>query len=224
MRSFRMLAVVTAAAGALALAAPAATATPVPSAPTAPSADARQSAGSTGATPSKPVIATYKGEKIDLGKGWNGARVCTEVTGGAVYCHDSVAEADAALAVIDPALAEAARTAKAAPAAASGVVLTPQATSDCGYGWACLWEHSTFSGTLLRWSQPGTKYLSDWSFRDMASSACVYRSVGDMQIYDDRTLQPDPSLNLSNGYCYDFTGLGYPYGGNWNDKVDYINL
>ncbi|MER6362547.1 peptidase inhibitor family I36 protein [Kitasatospora sp. NPDC001527] len=225
MRSFRMLAVATAAAGALALAAPAATATPAPSAPAAPSADAQQPAGSTKATPSKPVIATYKGRQIDLAKGWDGARVCTEVTGGAVYCHDSVAEADAALATIDPALARATKAAKAAaPAAAANVVLSPQATSDCGSGWACLWEHANYSGSLLRWSQPGTKYLSDWSFRDMASSACVFRSGGDLTVYDDRTLQPDPSVYLWNGNCYDFTGLSYPYGGNWNDKADYIVL
>ncbi|MET8702533.1 peptidase inhibitor family I36 protein [Kitasatospora sp. NPDC004723] len=220
MRSFRMLAVVTAAAGALALAAPAATAAPVPSAPAVPSADARQSAAPAKATPSKPVIATYKGRQIDLAKGWDGARVCTEVTGGAVYCHDSVAEADQAIATIDPALAQAA---KAAPAPASGVVLTPASPSECGSGYACLWEHSTYTGVLLRWSQPGTKYLSDWSFRDQASAACAYRSGG-MTIYDDRTLQPDPSFYVGNGSCYDLGPLPYPYGGFWNDKVDYVVL
>ncbi|WP_344344076.1 peptidase inhibitor family I36 protein, partial [Kitasatospora putterlickiae] len=194
------------------------TATP---APAAPPADAQQSAGSTKATPSKPVIATYRGQKIDLSKGWNGASVCTEVTGGAVYCHDSAAEADAALAVIDPALAAAA---KAASAGSSGVTPSPQTISECTYGFACLWEHSNFTGLILKWSQSGTKYLSDWSFGGEASSACVYRSIGNMQIYDDRPLDPDPSANLSNGSCYDFTRLAYPYGGNWNDTVDYVNL
>ncbi|MFB6892189.1 peptidase inhibitor family I36 protein [Kitasatospora sp. NPDC056327] len=219
MRSFRTLAVVTAAVGALALAAPAATATP---APAAPAVDAQQSAGPEKATPSKPVLASYRGKQIDLSKGWGGARVCTEVTGGAVYCHDSVAEADRALATVDPALA--ARAAEAPPAAASRAVPAPAGTADCGSGYACLWEHTNFSGALLRWSQPGTKYLSDWSFRDQASSACVFRSGGDLTVYDDRTLQPDPSVYLWNGNCYDFTGLSYPYGGNWNDKADYVVL
>ncbi|MER7704259.1 peptidase inhibitor family I36 protein [Kitasatospora sp. NPDC097605] len=221
MRSFRMLAVVTAAVGALAPAVPTATAAPAPSATAVPAADAQQSAGSTKATPSKPVVATYKGRQIDLAKGWSGAGVCTEVTGGAIYCHDSVAEADAAIATIDPVLAEAA---KAAPAVPADVVLSPLGTGDCGSGYACLWQHSDFTGALLRFSQPGTKYLSDWSFRDLASSACVFRSSGDMAVYDDRTLQPDPVVVLSNGYCYDFGAISYPYGGNWNDKADYVNL
>ncbi|MEV6972406.1 peptidase inhibitor family I36 protein [Kitasatospora sp. NPDC093806] len=223
MRSFRTLAVAIAAAGVLTLAAPVASAAPAPSAPAAQPSDAQPGAGSAKATPAKPVIATYRGKKIDLSQGWGGARVCTEVTGGAVYCHDSVAEADKALATVDPALAPAARTASSSSVAANGG-MSQQATSDCPSGYACLWEHANFSGVLLRWSQPGTKYLSDWSFRDQASSACVFRSSGDLTVYDDRTLQPDPSVYLWNGNCYDFTGLSYPYGGNWNDKADYIVL
>ncbi len=225
MRSFRTLAVVTAAAGALALAAPAAMATPAPSVPTAPPADAPQSAGPAKATPSTPVIATYRGKKIDLAKGWAGASVCTEVKGGAVYCHDSVAEADRALTTLDPAAALAVKAAKAAGAAAPATGgQVAQSTSDCPSGWACLWEDINFSGLLLRWSEPGTKYLSDWSFRDRASSACVFRNGGDLTLYDDRTLQPDPSVYLWNGNCYNLTSLSYPYGGSWNDKADYIVL
>ncbi|MFD0530465.1 peptidase inhibitor family I36 protein [Kitasatospora arboriphila] len=143
MRSFRMLAVATAAVGALAMAAPAAMAAPVPS------GSVQQSTGSPDKVPSKPVIATYKGKKIDLSKGWSGAKVCTEVTGGAVYCHDSLAEADKALAAIDPA---AAATAEQAPALKNDTVLSPQAIADCSYGWACLFEHSDYSGRMLRWS------------------------------------------------------------------------
>ncbi|MFE7563191.1 peptidase inhibitor family I36 protein [Kitasatospora sp. NPDC057500] len=218
MRSFRMLAVVTATAGTLVLAAPAATAAP---APTVPSTDTQQSAGSVKAAPSNPVTAFYRGQRIDLSKGWGGAGVCTEVTSGDVYCHDSVAEADAAIAAIDPALAEAA---KAAPAVPAGAGLSLQEPPTCEAGQACLWEHSNRTGNLLRWTQPGTKYLSDYGFRDMASSACVFRSSGNLAVYDDRTLQPDPLVVLSNGYCYDFVTLDYPYGGNWNDKADYVNL
>ncbi|WP_327677242.1 peptidase inhibitor family I36 protein [Kitasatospora sp. NBC_00458] len=212
MRTFRTLAAVTTVAGALALAAPAAVA--APAGPSAPASGVPESAGPTDAKPSKPVIATYRGKKIDLSQGWGSARVCTEVTGGAVYCHDSIAEADQALATIDPA----ARTARTAPAAA-GVAVSD---ADCSSGWVCIWEHSNFTGPLLRWSQFGTKYLSDWGFRDRASSACAYNSNG-ATLYDDRTLQPDPSLYLGWG-CYDLTGQGYPYGGNWNDRVDYLTV
>ncbi|GAA1083176.1 peptidase inhibitor family I36 protein [Kitasatospora arboriphila] len=215
MRSFRMLAVATAAVGALAMAAPAAMAAPVPS------GSVQQSTGSPDKVPSKPVIATYKGKKIDLSKGWSGAKVCTEVTGGAVYCHDSLAEADKALAAIDPA---AAATAEQAPALKNDTVLSPQAIADCSYGWACLFEHSDYSGRMLRWSDAGTKNLSDWSFRDQASSACVNRKSGGMTVYDDRSWQPDPEINLGNLGCYDFTAIGYVYGGNWNDKADYVRL
>ena len=84
MRSFRMLAVTTAAAGALAMAAPAAMAAPVPS------GSVQQSFGSPDQVQSKPVIATYKGKKIDLSKGWDGAQICTEVTGGALQAGTQV--------------------------------------------------------------------------------------------------------------------------------------
>ncbi|MED7954712.1 peptidase inhibitor family I36 protein [Kitasatospora sp. NPDC058406] len=212
MRTFRTLAAVTTVAGALALAAPTAVAAPADA--SAQATDVRQSADPTDARPSKPVIATYRGKKIDLSQGWGGARVCTEVTGGAVYCHDSIAEADQALATIDPASAE---TSRKAPAA--GASLTD---ADCSSGWVCIWEHSNYTGAALRWSQFGTKYLSDWGFRDRASSACAYNASG-ATLYDDRALQPDPSLYLGWG-CYDLSAQGYPYGGSWNDRVDYLTV
>ncbi|MFC8722583.1 peptidase inhibitor family I36 protein [Kitasatospora sp. NPDC057198] len=222
MRSLRTLVAVAGAAGALVLAAPTAIAAPAPSAPSAPTGPGvRQSAGPAPAAPSKPVIATYHGKRIDLSEGWAGASVCTEVPGGAVYCHDSLAEADAALPEIAPALAEAA---KAAPAVRADGLASPQAISDCTAGWACLYEHSDYSGRILRWSEAGTKNLDDWSFRDTASSACVNRSSGGMSVYDERSFLPDPWMSLGNGYCYDFTTVSYPTGGNWNDKADYVEL
>ncbi|MFD9126271.1 peptidase inhibitor family I36 protein [Kitasatospora sp. NPDC059571] len=219
MRPLRALFAVAGATGALVLATPTAMAAPVPAASAVPGV--QQSFDSPGPVPSKPVIATYKGKEIDLSKGWAGARVCTEVPGGAVYCSDSLAEADTALQTIAPAMAE---VAKKAPAVRANGVVSPHLITDCTYGWACLFEHSDYSGRMLRWSDAGTKNLSDWSFRDQASSACVNRRSGGMSVYDDRSFQPDPSLALGNGGCYDFTTIGYIYGGNWNDKVDYVEL
>ncbi|WP_405585581.1 hypothetical protein [Streptomyces sp. NBC_01190] len=80
------------------------------------------------------------------------------------------------------------------------------------------------AGARLQWSTSGTKQLDDWDFRDTASSACVNRVTGGAGVYDDRTLLPDPSLSLGNLFCYDLAQDGYPTGGNWNDKADYIEL
>ena len=105
----------------------------------------------------KPVIATYKGEKINLADGWQGAQACSEVPSGEVYCYDSAEEADQALAAIAPA---------ATRGSGSGVTsakvsgeLSPTASGDCSFGWVCLWEHGEFTGRRLQWSAKGTKQL-----------------------------------------------------------------
>jgi hypothetical protein len=85
---------------------------------------------------SKPVIATYKGEKINLADGWQGAQACSEVPSGEVYCFDSAEEADQALAAIAPAVARG-TSSGVASATASGE-FGPMASSDCFQGWVCL--------------------------------------------------------------------------------------
>lgn len=45
-----------------------------------------------------PVIATYKGKKIDLGKDWGGAMVCSEYPDLSVKCFDTDAQAGADMA------------------------------------------------------------------------------------------------------------------------------
>ncbi|MER5311531.1 peptidase inhibitor family I36 protein [Streptomyces sp. NPDC002773] len=171
---------------------------------------------------SKPVIATYKGKKIDLSQGWQGAQACSEVPSGEVFCYDTVAQADRALAALAPA-AEKGRKSAGVAAKETGQ-LGPTAASDCTYGWVCLWEHSNFSGRRLQWSAKGTKQLSDWSFRDQASSGCVNRDMQGALVYDARTAQLDPYMALGNLGCYDFTKASYPGGGNWNDKADYMEM
>ncbi|MEV5441639.1 peptidase inhibitor family I36 protein [Streptomyces sp. NPDC052644] len=171
---------------------------------------------------SKPVIATYKGKKIDLSKGWQGAQACSEMPSGEVHCYDTAAEADQALAALIPA-AEKGRKSAGVAARESGP-LGPAASSDCVFGWVCLWEHSNYTGRRLQWDLEGTKQLSDWGFRDQASSGCVNRKAQGALVYDARSAMPDPYMVMGNGYCYDFTKASYWSGGNWNDKADYIEM
>ncbi|MGW1975339.1 hypothetical protein [Streptomyces sp. NPDC001889] len=52
----------------------------------------------------------------------------------------------------------------------------------------------------------------------------VNRDMGAALVHDARTAMPDPFISLGNGYCYKFPRAGYPTGGNWNDKADYIQM
>ncbi|MGW8486907.1 peptidase inhibitor family I36 protein [Streptomyces sp. NPDC055886] len=100
----------------------------------------------------------------------------------------------------------------------------PAAIGDCAPGWVCLWEHSNYTGRRLQWSASGTKQLKDWDFRDKASSGCVNRNQFGVLAYDARTGLPDPYMTLAARYCYKFSAASYPTGGNFNDKVDYIEM
>ncbi|MEU9250564.1 peptidase inhibitor family I36 protein [Streptomyces sp. NPDC048270] len=175
---------------------------------------------------SKPVIATYKGKQINLAQGWQGAQVCAEVLSGQVKCFDSQAEADASLVKENAAVAKKANEI----GKALGQPVTGQApastfaSSDCTYGWVCLWEHSNYTGRRLQWSASGTKNLSDWSFRDQASAICVNRAQFGGTMIDFRDFQPDPSMSAPAGSCYDLTTLKYVHGGTWNDKTDALTM
>ncbi|MFB7592802.1 peptidase inhibitor family I36 protein [Streptomyces sp. NPDC056169] len=170
----------------------------------------------------KPVIATYKGKKIDLANGWQGAQACSETPSGEVFCYDTAEEADRALAAIAPTVAKGGRSAGAS-AKESGQ-LGPTASGDCSYGWVCPWENSDYTGRRLQWSAKGTKQLADWSFRDQASAGCVKRDMGGALVYDARTGMTDPYMSMGNLACYNFTKADYWTGGTWNDKADYIEM
>ncbi|MFF0561948.1 peptidase inhibitor family I36 protein [Streptomyces sp. NPDC004266] len=171
---------------------------------------------------SKPVIATYKGKKIDLAHGWQGAQACSEVPSGEVYCYDTAEQADQALASLAPALTKS--TGGAGLSAKESGQLGPTALTDCAYGWVCLWEHSDYTGRRLQWSAKGTKQLGDWGFRDQASAGCVNRDMQGALVYDARTGLPDPYMALGNLGCYKFPNVSYPTGGTWNDKADYMEM
>ncbi|MFJ7423958.1 peptidase inhibitor family I36 protein [Streptomyces uncialis] len=166
---------------------------------------------------SQPVIATYEGREINLADGWQGAQACIEDPSAKVYCYATAAEANQHVARISLA-------SKAASEPPVPIEAGPTAIADCIYGWVCLFEHSNYSGRMLKWSAGGTKKLGDWNFRDEASSGCVNRRIGGALVYDSRTALPDPYMALGNGYCYKFPSASYPTGGNWNDKADYVQM
>ncbi|MEU3219584.1 hypothetical protein [Streptomyces sp. NPDC006971] len=184
--------------------------------------------------PSTTVVATYHGQQIDLGSGWGGAAICTEVAANDVRCYDNETEEMQDLA--DESLGHAVAaseqglvvpgaldTSKTSAHSLNGTIGT-KSIAECTYGYACLYDTTTYSGRILRWSATGKKNLSDWTFRDMAGSGCNNRVNGGARIDDWRTGMPDPSLYMAVGGCYDFASVDYVYGGNWNNKADAITL
>lgn len=163
---------------------------------------------------SKPVIASYKGKQIDLSRGWQGAQICAEVSAESVKCFDSQSEADSALADVNAAVAKRESVARKA----MGLDTARQAPTgtfsidDCPLGWICVWQDSNYTGRRLQWNTRGTKNLSDWGFRDQASSGCVNRYQSGASLVDFRDFQPDPEMLMGAGSCYDFTKASYVWG------------
>lgn len=207
----------------------------------APTASAAEdpATGADNPTPSTTVTATYHGATIDLGDGWGGAVICTEVAADDVRCYDSETDELQDLADESPGHAVAASeqglvvpgaldTSKISAQSVDGSTGTYSTTgtesiSDCYYGYACLYDYTTYSGRILRWSASGTKTLSDWSFRDQAGSGCNNRVTGGAHISDWR-FGPDPELYMRVGYCNNFASAEYVYGGDWNNKADSFTL
>jgi hypothetical protein len=176
----------------------------------------------------RDVIAHYKGERISLADGWHGAKVCTEVPTGEIYCHDSLGAAERALSTV-AAHAEHVKRASAKPGNRAAATAAPGPAgqdvstmdlSDCPSGYACLFQYPGYDGRVLRWSASGSKDLGDWGFSDAASAASINRVRGAHAV-DHRTGLPDPELWLGAGSAYrDFRKYDYTYGGNWNNKAD----
>ncbi|MFD5088849.1 peptidase inhibitor family I36 protein [Kitasatospora sp. NPDC058406] len=170
------------------------------------------------------VTVLHRGQKVKTSTAWaQGAQTCVEFAAGDNRCFDSDTEADLATVTFDsarpaPQDGQAANAAGQTPAVVTG-------TPSCASGWVCLWADTTYDGRKLQWSDAGQKNLVDWSFRDQASSACNGKSQGGFTLFDARDFILDPELILGAGGCNsNFTNVGYPYGGNWNDKADYIQV
>ncbi|MVO84292.1 hypothetical protein GPA10_05760 [Streptomyces sp. p1417] len=181
------------------------------------------------AEPAGPVIADYNGRKINLAESWEGATSCTELPDGDVHCYDTDEEA-----LADPALPAASREATRQAEAAPGALL--RLPSRCVYDYWCLYSDVSHEGKILRFSEDGTKKLKSYGMRNKLSSV-YYRvmnwtlNYGDAKVTDSRTWPTaDRVRRLSAGSITkagnypNFKRLGYPGGGNWNDKVDYFEI
>jgi hypothetical protein len=151
------------------------------------------------------VMATYHGELIDLSQGWQDAQICVEFAAEDVRCFADTAE----LAEAEPEVAQ----------------VGTRSAYACPLGWACLWEHANYRGRRLQWRNKGRKELSEWKFRDQASSAYNNRRLYGFVLEDSRRGLPNPKMYIGvNHPISDFTKQRYLYGGNWNDKVDAVTL
>lgn len=151
------------------------------------------------------VMATYHGKTIDLAEGWGDAQICVEFAVDDVRCYENDAE-----------LAE-----DAPEASLAGT----RSAHTCPFGFACLWQHTNYRGRRLQWRDKGRKLLSDWKFRDQASSAYNNRRQFGFVLEDFRARVPNPKIPIGTGLALpDLTKVRYLYGGNWNNKVDAVTL
>ncbi|KIX78566.1 hypothetical protein SF23_05835 [Streptomyces sp. MBRL 10] len=203
MRSLRVAITTGAALGAIIITTSAASATTPAPTSVAPSAGALSPAADDqarkDAQTSKPIFATYKGKRINLTEGWQGAQICAETPSLEVKCFDNQAEADASLVKDNAAVAKKATDearkvlgSKAAQEAQASV----KAASDCGYGWVCVWQDIDYKGRKLQWSASGNKKFADWNFRDQATSICVARPTYGATLIDYRDFMVDPTMSI----------------------------
>ncbi|MFF3096165.1 peptidase inhibitor family I36 protein [Streptomyces cyaneofuscatus] len=196
----------------------------------------------------REVTATYNGRTIDLGEDWESAQICTEVAEGDMRCYDTAEDEQRDLA--DESLghalaAEAAglkvpgalsakgmkhRTLREYPSGAAGASsngpageIGVLAIADCPFGYGCLFDSTSYSGRILRFASGG-KNLADYKFRDKAGSVCNNKARYGVELKDFRTGLPDPMYFQGVGYCSRLHLSDYAYGGNWNNKADYMIL
>ncbi|MFF3401494.1 peptidase inhibitor family I36 protein [Streptomyces sp. NPDC002659] len=105
------------------------------------------------------VIASLRGERVDLSKGWQGGKACVVLTRTDVRCYASYAEANAA----SPANSHSSQTHAATPNRVLG-------TANCPSGWVCIYEHSNFDGRRLQFSDEYWMSLAPYGFERMTSS------------------------------------------------------
>ncbi|MFE2536326.1 peptidase inhibitor family I36 protein [Streptomyces sp. NPDC059371] len=189
-----------------------------------PSVTTTPASGEEGPTePVKPVIADYRGQKIDLSSSWEGANICTELPDGEVHCYDTNEES-----LADPDLPAKVRedTLKA-----SKTLAASDPRDNCASDYWCLYQDANYKGRRLQFSSSGKKNLGDYGFRDKLSSVYYWvarwpLNYGFATIWDsrsgvlhDRQRELEPPHGWAN-----FKNMDYPGGGNWNDKVDVFQV
>lgn len=173
--------------------------------------------------PVDPVIAEYNGRKINLAESWEGATSCTEMPSGEVHCYDSDEEV-----LTDPELPAETRKATIEGASDDASAAHPRR---CVADYWCLYMDAKYEGKILRFSADGGKNLANYGCRDKLSSVYYWVNrwhinYGDARIIDkrswpvnDRVRQLDAPAHVSR-----LSSLGYPNGGNWNDKTDIFDV
>jgi hypothetical protein len=115
---------------------------------------ARSAAGDAG------QLASFRGETIDMSRGWKGAQSCIVFTKTRASCYPTHRQANAALGY-SPALDLEIQAAKAIGAAA---------IPDCAYGWVCLYQYKNGGGKRLIFSDGYWHDLYNYGFNDKTSS------------------------------------------------------
>ncbi|MFC4497077.1 hypothetical protein ACFPA8_23380 [Streptomyces ovatisporus] len=212
-----------------------------------PRTEQTSSTGTTNRTPDSqasndPVIATYKGRKINLSLTWGHATVCSEYPDLSVKCFDNDSQARADLAAYKKHHPSAFPAVPKHPAGirpkAAGIgnhagakSQTATAPDSCAYGWVCIYQHDTWNenndGRKLQWSAEGKKTLGKYGFRDETSSTCNNNEIGGMDLIDYRNNLPDPRVPTQLRTCIeDLEDVDYPgWGtGSWGDRADAVEF
>jgi hypothetical protein len=113
------------------------------------------------------VIASYRGRRINLAKGWSDAQICAEYAPGDVRCYAN-------------------ETAYARDAGTDRPMSNARGLTDCPSGWGCVWQHPNYTGRRLQWSASGTYDLDKWNFRDKTSSVANRRMLYGVALINER--------------------------------------
>ncbi|MGP4015051.1 peptidase inhibitor family I36 protein [Saccharopolyspora sp. 5N708] len=141
------------------------------------------------------VLAEYNGRTINLAQDWEGADYCMEEAPSKFRCVDLPAKE---LGITD--------------------------IEDCRDGSFCLWDNRNYQAKGVELRSPGRHDLADHGLRDRANSVYNYRK-SQSKFIDVRTGIPDAEYTLTAaGKLGDLGQLVYPHGGNWNNKIDVVEL
>lgn len=191
-------------------------------APAAAASPTNQSAHS----PARPhVLATYKGQRIDLTAGlWGTAKICVERRDTTITCYEH--ESDLPKSMRLPKTTGSVRPSSSTGAGPmSSTTLAATTYWGCSDTYACVFEHIQSGGRRLQFQSNGRKNLSDYGFRDQTSSVVNAIPWAILKVFDDRWAI-DPNLYLTPYTSYrDLTKVpytSYKTNGNWNDRTDYL--
>jgi hypothetical protein len=107
-------------------------------------------------------------------------------------------------------------TAEAAPVAVLSQALTGSAAHNCPSGWYCVYEHASWGGRRLQFSDCSRNDLANYGFRDKTTS-WVNNGSRRIQVMNDLTARPDEVL-----WTMSAQSTSSNVGSGANDKADYF--